>query len=51
LNSRGVSRAKVVAGAGNDRALGLYERCGFVRHATISVHDGAASEVLVWSSR
>jgi glycosyltransferase involved in cell wall biosynthesis/ribosomal protein S18 acetylase RimI-like enzyme len=51
LNSRGVSRAKVVAGAGNDRALGLYERCGFVRHATISVHDGASSEVLVWSSR
>lgn len=51
LVRRDVSSARVVAGAHNTAALGLYERCGFVRRSTITVHEGVASEVLVWSSR
>ena len=41
---------KVVAGAETVAALWLYARCGFVPRARIAVHEGTASEVLVWSS-
>jgi L-amino acid N-acyltransferase YncA len=47
---RGVRAAKVVISAGNARTLRLHERCGFVPRATITLHEGTASEVLVWSS-
>lgn len=50
LERRGVSSVKVVAGADNVAALGLYERCGFARHSRIAVHAGTPSEVLVWPS-
>ncbi|MBK5289961.1 MAG: GNAT family N-acetyltransferase [Acidimicrobiia bacterium] len=48
---RGTTAAKVVAGADNAAALGLYAVCGFVAHTSIAVHRGTPSEVLVWSSR
>lgn len=51
LVRRDVLSARVVAGAHNTAALGLYERCGFVHRSTITLHEGVASEVLVWSSR
>jgi ribosomal protein S18 acetylase RimI-like enzyme len=50
LQARGCAAAKVVAGADNQPALRLYEGCGFVPHARISVHEGVPSEVLVWAS-
>jgi ribosomal protein S18 acetylase RimI-like enzyme len=46
---RGVAAARVVAGADNDAALGLYRACGFRTAATLHVHRGTASEVLTWS--
>jgi ribosomal protein S18 acetylase RimI-like enzyme len=46
---RGVTRARVVAGADNRAALALYRACGFERAATLHVHEGTASEVLTWS--
>ena len=46
---RGVRAAKVVAGA-QTRWPSLYTRCGFTPHASIEVHAGTPSEVLVWSS-
>lgn len=51
LEARGVVDAKVVTGAGNDPALALYGAAGFVHRASITVHEGVNSEVLVWSSR
>jgi ribosomal protein S18 acetylase RimI-like enzyme len=48
--AQGVQAVKVVAGADNAAALGLYARCGFVEVATIEVHAGATSAVLVWSA-
>jgi ribosomal protein S18 acetylase RimI-like enzyme len=50
LRRRGVGSAKVVAGAANSAALGLYERAGFDHRGRITVHRGTDSEVLVWSS-
>jgi ribosomal protein S18 acetylase RimI-like enzyme len=50
LARRGVAAAKVVTGADNVAALGLYTRCGFVHRAQMAVHQGTPSEVLVWSS-
>jgi ribosomal protein S18 acetylase RimI-like enzyme len=50
LRRRGVTAAKVVAGADNEHALALYERCGFGRHARVNVHGSTPSEVLVWRS-
>jgi len=50
FRERGVAAAKVVAGAGNTRALRLYEGCGFAPFRTIAVHGRASSEVLVWPS-
>ena len=46
---RGVTAARVVAGADNEAALGLYRACGFRTAATVQVHRGTASEVLTWS--
>ena len=47
---QGISAAKVVAGRDNTAAIGLYERCGFAAAASIAVHSGTASQVLVWHS-
>jgi glycosyltransferase involved in cell wall biosynthesis/ribosomal protein S18 acetylase RimI-like enzyme len=47
---RGVHAVKVVAGADNESALALYQRCAFVPHRRIAVHAGTPSEVLVWRS-
>ena len=46
---RGVTAARVVAGADNEAALGLYRACGFRSAATVQVHRGTSSEVLTWS--
>ena len=46
---RGVTAARVVAGADNEAALGLYRACGFRTAATVQVHRGTSSEVLTWS--
>ncbi len=45
---RRVDAVKVVVGARNTAALRTYESCGFVGTATIEVHRGEPSEVLVW---
>jgi ribosomal protein S18 acetylase RimI-like enzyme len=50
LARRGVTTAKVVAGAANEPALRLYRGCGFAPRRTISVHAGTPSEVLVWQA-
>ena len=50
LERRGCSSVKVVAGASNEAALRLYERCGFAPLQQISIHDDVRSEVLVWAS-
>jgi ribosomal protein S18 acetylase RimI-like enzyme len=46
---RGITAARVVAGADNEAALRLYRACGFRTAATLQVHRGTASEVLTWS--
>lgn len=46
---RGVSAARVVAGADNEAALALYRACGFRTARTVQVHRGTPSEVLTWS--
>jgi len=51
LRARDIDAVKVVAGADNETALRLYRGCGFSSVAHLAVHDGVASEVLVWSSR
>ena len=50
LAPRGHDAVKVVTGSDNVAALKLYERCGFERAATVEVHEGVSSEVLVWNS-
>jgi ribosomal protein S18 acetylase RimI-like enzyme len=50
LERRGCASVKVVAGASNDSALRLYQRCGFAPVQQISIHDEVTSEVLVWAS-
>ena len=50
LVRRGAPAAKVVTAADNVAALRLYERCGFRAATRISVHEGTASQVLVWRS-
>ncbi len=50
LERRGCASAKVVAGASNQSALRLYERCGFAPLQQISIHDDVQSEVLVWAA-
>lgn len=50
LERQGVDAVRVVAGADNTAAINLYRRCGFVVAARTAVHEGTASEVLVWRS-
>lgn len=47
LERRGCPSVKVVAGASNEAALRLYERCGFARTQQIEVHADVQSQVLV----
>jgi ribosomal protein S18 acetylase RimI-like enzyme len=47
LARRGCDAVKVVAGASNDAAIRLYERCGFARTQQIEVHADVQSQVLV----
>ena len=49
LERRGCGSVKVVAGASNDAALRLYERCGFAPQQHIAIHREVKSEVLVWA--
>ena len=51
LAGRGVERVKVVVGAANDGATRFYEGIGFEPAATIEVHRGSPSHVLVMSCR
>ena len=48
--ARGVSRVKVVVGAGNDEAISFYERCGFGDPKTLEVHRGVPSLEMFWRS-
>lgn len=48
LVRRGVTAARVVTTVGNQAAVGMYERAGFVRHRRTEVHRGVEQEVLVW---
>jgi ribosomal protein S18 acetylase RimI-like enzyme len=50
LERRGCESVKVVAGASNEAALRLYERCGFARVQQIEVHADVPSQVLVRST-
>jgi ribosomal protein S18 acetylase RimI-like enzyme len=45
---RGVAAVRVVVGADNEAAIGLYESCGFTRAARTEVHRGTPSQVLTW---
>jgi ribosomal protein S18 acetylase RimI-like enzyme len=47
----GVHAAKVVTTADNEAALALYRGGGFTTAATVVVHGGTQSQVLVWTSR
>jgi ribosomal protein S18 acetylase RimI-like enzyme len=48
LQRRGVGAVRVVVGAENGAAIGLYEHCGFTKTARIEVHRGTPSQVLTW---
>jgi ribosomal protein S18 acetylase RimI-like enzyme len=45
---RNVDGVRVVVAADNERALRLYEACGFRPATRIEVHKGTASQVLTW---
>jgi ribosomal protein S18 acetylase RimI-like enzyme len=47
LARRGSPSVKVVAGASNEAAIRLYERCGFAATQQIEVHADVQSQVLV----
>lgn len=49
LRELGATAVKVVTGADNEPALRLYRGCGYVARARLAVHEGTASEVLVWT--
>jgi ribosomal protein S18 acetylase RimI-like enzyme len=49
FTARGIEAAKVVTTADNDPALAMYRAAGFTHAASIEVHEGRASEVLVWN--
>jgi len=48
LSERGVGEIKVVVGAENEGANRFYERMGFQHRASLFVHDGTPSNVLVF---
>jgi glycosyltransferase involved in cell wall biosynthesis/ribosomal protein S18 acetylase RimI-like enzyme len=48
--SRDIEKVKVVVGAENTAAIGLYERAGFAHPEMMEVHAGTQSLELVWSS-
>jgi len=48
LGVQGVARMKVTVSADNAAAIAAYRRCGFAPAATVEVHRGHRSEVLVW---
>ena len=50
MNRRGYDRIRVVVDADNDAAIAVYHRLGFVDTASIEVHEGTASELLVWEA-
>jgi len=50
MASRGSTEVRVVVGADNDTAVGLYRRLGFVDAATVEVHAGTRSLLLVWKA-
>ena len=50
MSQRGATEVRVVVGTDNATAAGLYRRLGFVDAATIEVHAGAESLVLVWQA-
>lgn len=51
FGARRVTTAKVVTTADNASALAMYQACGFVPATDVEVHEGRASEVLVWTAR
>jgi ribosomal protein S18 acetylase RimI-like enzyme len=46
----GIDSMKVIVGAANDAAAGLYQRCGFDDGLLIEVHEGESSWEFVWSA-
>jgi ribosomal protein S18 acetylase RimI-like enzyme len=50
FSRHGVRTAKVVTTADNTPALAMYRACGFVSLSRVEVHEGRASEVLVWNA-
>ncbi len=50
MAARGSTEVRVVVGADNDTAVGLYRRLGFADAATIEVHAGTRSLLLVWKA-
>ena len=47
---RGLDKVQVVVGADNEASLGAHRSVGFEDAATIEVHAGEASKVLVWKA-
>ena len=47
---RGLDKVQVVVGADNEASLGAHRSAGFEDMATIEVHEGEPSKVLVWSA-
>ena len=50
FDQTGIDRVKVVTTRENERALAMYRACGFVSATPIEVHEGRASEVMVWTA-
>jgi ribosomal protein S18 acetylase RimI-like enzyme len=50
MSARGVGEIRVVVGADNTTATGLYRKLGFVDAATIEVHAGTQSQLLTWQA-
>ena len=48
LRRRNVDGARVVVAADNERAVRVYEACGFRPATRVEVHAGTSSQVLTW---